>query len=106
VTVLLVGGRDTLYRTTDASGQYLFTDVPSGSWTIMVQGDLSPQAQWEHDRVSTELKAGGAVVVDFRLVPRRRKVRIVGGDGFDESKQDKQDRQEQQYRQEQQERLE
>jgi hypothetical protein len=44
--------------------------------------------------VSTELQAGGALVVDFRLVPRRRKVKIVGGDGFDESKQ--QDRQEQQ----------
>lgn len=103
VTVLLLGGRDTLYRTTDANGQYLFTDVPSGSWTIMVQDELSPQTQWEHDRVSTELKAGGALVVDFRLVPRRRKVRIVGGDGFDESKQDKQEKQE---NREQQERLE
>ena len=93
VTVLLLGGRDTLYRTTDARGQYLFTDVPSGAWTIMVQGDLPPQVQWEHERVNTELKAGGALVVDFRLVPRRRKVKIVGGDGFDESKQDKQEQQ-------------
>jgi hypothetical protein len=93
-TVLLIGARDTLYRVTDASGRYLFTDVPSGTWTILVQGELSPQAQWERDRVSTELQAGGALVVDFRLVPRRRKVKIVGGDGFDESKQ--QDRQEHQ----------
>ena len=93
VTVLLIGGRDTLYRVTDASGRYLFTDVPSGTWTIMVQGELSPQTQWEHERVSTELKAGGALVVDFRLVPRRRKVKIVGGDGFDESKQDRQEQQ-------------
>jgi hypothetical protein len=84
MTVLLIGGRDTLYRTTDARGQYLFTDVPSGAWTIVVQGDLPPQAQWERERVSTELKAGGALVVDFRLVPRRRKVRIVSGDGIDE----------------------
>jgi hypothetical protein len=93
VTVLLIGGRDTLYRTTDAQGQYLFTDVPSGAWTIVVRGDLAPQTQWEHDRVSTELQAGGTLVVDFRLVPRRRKVKIVGGDGFDESKQDKLERQ-------------
>lgn len=93
VTVLLLGGRDTLYRTTDANGQYLFTDVPSGSWTIMVPGEPAPQTQWDHERVSTELKAGGALVVDFRLVPRRRKVKIVGGDGFDESKQDKQEQQ-------------
>jgi hypothetical protein len=96
VTVLLIGARDTLYRTTDASGQYVFTDVPSGSWTVVVQGELSPQTQWEHERVTTELKAGAALVVDFRLVPRRRRVKIVGGDGFDESKQDRQDRQERQ----------
>jgi len=90
-TVLLIGGRDTLYRATDANGRYQFTDVPSGTWTIMVQGELSPQTQWEHERVSTELKAGGSLVVDFRLVPRRRKVKIVGGDGFDESRQDRQE---------------
>ena len=84
VTVLLIGGRDTLYRTTDAAGQYLFTDVPSGAWTIMVQGDLPPQMQWERERVPSELKSGGALVVDFRLVPRRRKVRIVSGDGIDD----------------------
>jgi hypothetical protein len=85
VTVLLIGGRDTLYRTTDATGQYLFTDVPSGAWTLVLQGDLPPQAQWERERVSTELKAGGALTVDFRLVPKRRKVRIVSGDGIDET---------------------
>jgi len=45
--------------------------------------------------VSTELKSGGALVVDFRLVPRRRKVKIVGGDGFDESKQDRQQQKQQ-----------
>ena len=94
-TVLLIGGRDTLYRITDADGRYLFTDVPSGTWTIMVQGELAPQAQWDHERVSTELKSGGALVVDFRLVPRRRKVKIVGGDGFDESKQDRQQQKQQ-----------
>lgn len=85
VTVLLIGGRDTLYRTTDAAGRYQFTDVPSGAWTLVVQGDLPPQAQWEHERVPAALKAGGTLVVDFRLVPRRRKVRIVSGDGIDET---------------------
>jgi hypothetical protein len=85
VTVLLIGGRDTLYRTTDATGRYLFTDVPSGAWTIMVQGDPPSQTQWERERVSTELKPGGALEVDFRLVPRRRKVRMVSGDGIDDT---------------------
>lgn len=91
VTVLLIGARDTLYRVTDVNGRYQFTDVPGGTWTIMVQGELSPQTQWEHERVTTELKVGGALVVDFRLVPRRRKVKIIGGDAYDESKQDKQE---------------
>ena len=85
MTVLLIGGRDTLYRTTDAAGRYEFTDVPSGAWTLVVQGDLPPQMQWERERVPATLNAGGTLVVDFRLVPKRRKVRIVSGDGFDET---------------------
>jgi len=87
VTVLLIGGRDTLYRTSDAAGRYQFTDVPSGAWTLVVQGDLPPQTQWEPERAPASLTAGGRLVVDFRQVPRRRKVRIVSGDGIDEGTQ-------------------
>ena len=95
VTILLVGARDTVYRTTDASGVFTFTDVPSGSWTLVVVAETPPLAQWEQDRIPVVLSAGAHRTVTFRLVPKRRKVKIIGGDGFDESKDNKQERQEQ-----------
>ena len=84
VSVALAGARDTLYRTTDASGTYVFTDVPSGSWTLIVMGEIPEQTQWEQDRIPIVLRAGQKPVVDFRLMPKRRRVKIVSGDGIDE----------------------
>lgn len=100
VSVALAGARDTVYRTTDASGVFTFTDVPSGSWTLIVMAETPAQTQWEQDRIPVVMQAGEHRTVGFRLVPKRRKVKIVAGDGFDES-QDKQEKQEKQ-RQEQQ----
>ncbi|HEX5972495.1 MAG TPA: carboxypeptidase-like regulatory domain-containing protein [Gemmatimonadaceae bacterium] len=93
VSVALAGARDTVYRTTDASGTFTFTDVPSGSWTLIVRGETPAQAQWEKEHIPVVMGAGEHRTVTFRLVPKRRRVKIVGGDGFDESKQEKQDRQ-------------
>jgi hypothetical protein len=84
VSVALAGARDTVYRTTDAAGTFLFTDVPSGSWTVIVLAEPPSQMQWELERVPVVLSAGENRSVTFRLVPRRRKVRIVSGDGIDE----------------------
>lgn len=93
VSVALAGARDTVYRTTDASGVFTFTDVPSGSWTLIVMAATPAQTQWEQERIPIVMSAGEHRTVTFRLVPKRRKVKIVAGDGFDESKQDKQDKQ-------------
>jgi hypothetical protein len=91
VSVALAGTRDTLYRTTDASGTFTFTDVPSGSWTLIVRAETPAQTQWEQERIPVVMSAGEHRAVTFRLVPKRRKVKIIGGDGFDESKQDRQE---------------
>lgn len=91
VSVALAGARDTVYRTTDASGTFIFTDVPSGSWTLIVMAETPAQTQWEQERIPVALSAGEHRAVTFRLVPKRRKVKIVAGDGFDESKQDRQE---------------
>ena len=45
------------------------------------------------------MAAGEHRAVTFRLVPKRRKVKIVAGDGFDESKQDRQDKRDKQDKQ-------
>ena len=50
MSVALVGARDTVYRTTDASGVFTFTDVPSGSWTLIVMAETPTQTQWEPER--------------------------------------------------------
>jgi len=96
VSVALAGARDTVYRTTDASGTFTFTDVPSGSWTLIVRAETPAQTHWEQERIPVVMTAGEHRTVTFRLVPTRRKVKIVGGDGFDEVKQDKQEKQEKQ----------
>lgn len=93
VSVALAGARDTVYRTTDASGTFTFTDVPSGSWTLIVTAETPAQTQWEQGRIPVVMTAGAHRTVTFRLVPKRRRVKIVAGDGFDESKQDKQEHQ-------------
>jgi len=93
VSVALAGARDTVYRTTDASGTFTFTDVPSGSWTLIVRAETPAQTQWEQERIPVVMAAGEHRTVTFRLVPKRRRVKIVAGDGFDESKQDKQEKQ-------------
>ena len=91
VSVALAGARDTVYRTTDASGTFTFTDVPSGSWTLIVMAETPAQTQWEQERIPVVIGAGEHRAVTFRLVPKRRRVKIVAGDGFDESKQDRQE---------------
>ncbi len=86
VSVALAGARDTIYRTSDARGEFEFSDVSSGAWTVIVMGELPAQTQWEVERIPLVLERGGAERVAFRLVPRRRRVRIVSGDGIDEVK--------------------
>jgi hypothetical protein len=41
--------------------------------------------QWEIEQIPIVMRAGDKPVVTFRLVPKRRKVRIVSGDGIDEN---------------------
>lgn len=84
ITVALAGARDTLYRTTDANGTFTFTDVPSGTWTVIVMGDAPSEMRWELEQIPVVTSAGGQKHVTFRLVPRPRRVRIVAGDGIDE----------------------
>ena len=84
VSVALAGARDTVYRTTDATGAFVFTDVPSGSWMVIVMAESPVQMQWALEKIPVVMAAGENRSVDFRLVPRRRKVRIVSGDGVDE----------------------
>jgi hypothetical protein len=47
-------------------------------------GEIPEQTQWEQEMIPVVLRAGQRPVVDFRLIPKRRRVKIVSGDGIDE----------------------
>ena len=77
-TLVLAGARDTLYRTTTENGTATFTDVPPGHWVIAIRGDAPAFHRFEPDRMEMTLEPGETVRHDFRLVPRRREVQMIG----------------------------
>lgn len=77
-TLVLAGARDTLYRTTAENGTATFTDVPPGHWVIAIRGDAPAFHRFEPDRAELTLEPGEIQRHDFRLVPRRREVQMIG----------------------------
>jgi hypothetical protein len=78
--VALAGARDTIYRTADATGEFQFTDVSSGRWTVMIVDQTAGPDQWAPKSVELIVKPGQAVRAAFLRVPRHRGVRILNGD--------------------------
>lgn len=78
VTLILAGDRDTMYRTSDGDGQAVFTDIPPGQWTLTVRGDTPAFTRFDPDRLELELEPGESRALEFRLVPRRREVQMIG----------------------------
>jgi len=76
--LMLVSERDTLYRTTRDDGRVAFTDVPPGTWIISIRGDAPAFHRFDPDRVELRLAPGETRALEFRLVPRRREVQIIG----------------------------
>lgn len=77
-TLVLTGERDTLYRTTAENGTATFTDVPPGEWVIAIRGDAPAFHRFDPDRAELTLEPGETQRHDFRLVPRRREVQMIG----------------------------
>jgi len=78
--VALAGERDTIYRTTNAKGEFQFTDVVSGRWTVQVVEPAPELTQWAPKVVELTLAPGESVHAAFRRVPRHREVHILNGD--------------------------
>ncbi len=79
VTLALVGARDTLHRTTGQDGKFSFDEIPRGSWTIVVEGDAPSSFSYERRRVNLVAESGQNSEIDFRLVPRQKRVQIIAG---------------------------
>jgi len=79
VTLALVGQRDTVYRTSGADGKFVFDQIPGGKWTIAVEDEAPSSFSYERRRVELVARAGSDAEVDFRLVPRQKRVQIIAG---------------------------
>jgi hypothetical protein len=76
--VALEGARDTVYQTTDASGHLDFGHVAPGAWTVhVVSADIPEFYTLEADRVSIVVTPGETRDVQFRVVPKRRSIRMM-----------------------------
>ncbi|HEX7938310.1 MAG TPA: hypothetical protein VF483_04910, partial [Gemmatimonadaceae bacterium] len=79
-TLVLIGERDTLYRTSNDDGKVQFTDVPPGQWKVFIRGDAPAFHRFDPDRMDLTLAPGETKKLTFRLVPRKREVQVIGGD--------------------------
>jgi hypothetical protein len=77
-TLVLIGERDTLYRTTNDVGKVSFTDIPPGQWRVVIRGDAPAFHRFDPDRMDLALAPGEAKTLSFRLVPRKREVQVIG----------------------------
>lgn len=80
IPVAMIVGRDTLYRATDQSGSFSFTDLPPGHWTVVVMADAPAQYRYERQTLDVRLEPGATQAVSFRVIPRRREIKIIAGD--------------------------
>jgi hypothetical protein len=77
-TLVLIGERDTLYRTTNDDGRVQFTDVPPGQWKVLIRGDAPAFHRFDPDRLELTLAPGEAKSISFKLIPRKREVQVIG----------------------------
>ena len=81
-TLVLIGERDTLYRTTNDNGKVSFTDIPPGQWHLVIRGDAPAFHRFDPDRMDLTLAPGEARNLVFKLIPRKREVQVIG-DGLE-----------------------
>ncbi|HXD48346.1 MAG TPA: hypothetical protein VN600_06210 [Gemmatimonadaceae bacterium] len=80
--VALEGARDTIYQTTDANGRVDFGHVAPGAWTVHVLSAEIPDFHTlEMDRFTIVVAPGETRDVQFRVVPKRRTIRMLDQSG-------------------------
>ncbi|MEX2115903.1 MAG: SPOR domain-containing protein [Bacteroidota bacterium] len=73
----LTKDQEVLRRVTDNRGQVVFTDLRPGVWTIRPTGELPPFHFLEQEVFEIRAGAGKHQEVRFKILPRRRTVRIL-----------------------------
>ncbi|MEO5815566.1 MAG: NEW3 domain-containing protein [Gemmatimonadaceae bacterium] len=80
ITLALIGVRDTVYASTDANGAFRFNEVSGGSWVLKVASEAPLGLRWEPAEIEVSVEPGATRTIEFRQVPRRRAVQMIGGD--------------------------
>ncbi len=76
--VELSGAGEVHRRVTDTNGSFDFANIPPGPWVLSVRGALLPAQHFvERDSTTMELLPGGHLKVEFRVLPRRRQIRMA-----------------------------
>lgn len=82
VLVRLDNNRETLWRATDASGRFSFEDVRPGVWTLSVYESGLPVYHYvEQDHADLQLGPGEKRNIEFRVLPKKRKIRFQESGG-------------------------
>jgi hypothetical protein len=79
IAVTLVGASDTLSRTSTPDGTFLFDELPAGRWTVLVENVGGPLFRVEHPRVSVTTRPGEESLVEIRILPKQKAVKIIAG---------------------------
>jgi len=78
VFMALYQGDEVHRRVTDSRGRYVFGDLRPGSWTLRIEGgDIPDYHRMEPDSLALELKAGTHAEGDFKILPRKRIIKII-----------------------------
>ncbi len=76
--VELTNGVELQRRLSDARGNFQFTDVRPGEWKVrIVEGNLPEYHFFERDAHDLVMKPGERMEVEFRILPRRRRIQIL-----------------------------
>ena len=75
----MVGVADTLFRTSASDGTFLFDELPAGRWTVIVESVVAPLFRIERPQISVTTRPGEESLVDVRILPKQKAVKIIAG---------------------------
>ncbi len=78
IFVELTNPSETLRRITDGKGRFFFEDVRPGDWTLKIYDAGLPENHYlEQDTFTLELKPGDRKEVFARVLPKKRRIKII-----------------------------
>jgi hypothetical protein len=78
ITMELANPTDTLRRLTDGHGEFRFGNIRPGEWTLRaIDGMIPANSYMERDTLQFEVRPGEKREILFRVLPRKRVIKII-----------------------------